>query len=104
MLIRPDIRHSTPMFWVRGDNTPFSAPVHRRGIEKCSGDSKPDHWLNDYLTAAEMANGEMGNTLLYVPLCLTSSAHTWHNDVKPNSIHSLADFEAKFINNFEGTH
>lgn len=58
---------------------PFPTPFIVRGVEKYSGDSKPDHWLNDYLMAVEMVNGDIGNALHYVPLCLTGSARSWLN-------------------------
>lgn len=51
-----------------------------------------------------MANGDIGNALHYVPLCLTGSARAWLNGLQPNSIYSWADFEMAFINNFKGTY
>lgn len=29
---------------------PFPKQFHVRGINKNSGETKPEHWLNDYLT------------------------------------------------------
>lgn len=75
-----------------------------RGVDKYSGDSKPDHWLNDYLTAVDMAGGDIGNALRYVPLCLTWSARTLLNGIPPSTIREWADFEQAFINNVEGTY
>ena len=83
---------------------PFPQPFVVRGIEKYSGDTKPDHWLNDYLTAVEMANGDIGNALRHIPLCLTGHARSWLSGLPPNSIHNWADFEHVFLNNFEGTY
>lgn len=81
---------------------PFPQPFVARGVEKYSGDMKPDHWLNDYLTAVEMANGDIGNDLRHIPLCLIGHAHSWLSGLPPNSIHDWADFEYAFLNNFEG--
>lgn len=83
---------------------PFPQPFIVWGVKKYSSDTKPDHWLNDYLTAIEMANGDIGNALRHVPLCLTGSTHSWLNGLPPNSIHTWADFEREFLNNFEGTY
>lgn len=74
------------------------------GVEKYSGETKPDHWLNDYLTAIEMANGDIANALRHIPLCLTGHVRSWLNGLPPNSIHNWADFEHVFLNNFEGTY
>lgn len=51
-----------------------------------------------------MENSDIGNDLRYVPLCLTGSVCLWLNRIQPNSIHTVADFEIVFINNFEGTY
>lgn len=83
---------------------PFPNPFIVRGLDKYSGDLKLDHWLNDYLTAVDMAGGNIGNAIRYVPLCLTELAHTWLNGLPPGSIHTWTDFKAAFINNFEGTY
>ena len=53
---------------------PFPQPFVIRGVEKYSGDTKPDHWLNDYLTAVEMANGDIGNARRHIP-CASLGTH-----------------------------
>lgn len=75
-----------------------------RGIEKYSGDTKPDLWLSDYLTAIEMVRGDIGNALRHVPICLSGSARSWLDELPTNSIHTWVDFEHQFLNNFEGTY
>lgn len=65
---------------------PPTLVVH--GVEKYSGDTKSDHWLNDYLTMVEMANRDIGNALRHIPLCLTGHVHSWLSGLPPNSIHN----------------
>lgn len=83
---------------------PFPKPFIIRGIQKYFDDSKPDHWLSDYLMEVDKANGNIGNALRYVPLCLTCSARTWLNGLPLNSIHTWSAFKTAFLNNFEGTY
>ena len=65
---------------------PFPQPFIMRGVEKYSGNTKPDHWLNDYLTAIEMANGDISNALRQIPLCLPGHARSWLSGLPRNSI------------------
>lgn len=83
---------------------PFPKPFIVCSMDKYSGDAKLDHWLSDYLTAIDMAGGDMGNALRYLPLRLTGSARTWLNGLPPSTIHDWMDFEEAFINNFEGAY
>ena len=83
---------------------PFPQPFIVLGVGKYPGDTKPDHWLNDYLTAIKMANGDIDNALRHIPLCLTGHARSWLSGLPPNSIHTWANFEHAFLNNFEGTY
>lgn len=66
----------------------FPQPLIVRGIEKYSSDTKPDHWLRDYLTAIEMTHDNISNVVRHMPLCLTGSACSWFNGLPPNSIHT----------------
>lgn len=62
---------------------PFLKPFIACGVDKYSGDLKPDHCLSDYLTVVDMAGGDMGNVIRYVPLCLTESTRRWLNGLLP---------------------
>lgn len=82
----------------------FPQPFIVRGVEKYSGDMKPNLWLNDYLTFVELAQGDQGNTLCHVTSCLSGLTRSWLDGIPPNSIHNWVDFEHEFLNSFEGTY
>lgn len=96
--------HCPPCFGYEVITHPFPQSFIVRDVEKYSGDAKANQWLNDYLTLIEMANGDIGNALRHIPLCLTGSVRSWLSGLPPNSIHTWADFEHEFLNNFKGTY
>lgn len=95
---------ASPCFGYEVITHPFPRPFIMHSMDKYSGDAKPDHWLSDYLTDVDMAEGGMGNALWYVPLCLTESARTWLNGLPPHTIYYWMDFEEALLHNFEWTY
>ena len=75
-----------------------------RETRKYNGNTKPEDWINDYLTAVFVAGGDRNWAARYVPQMLEGTARIWLNNLKPGSIRCWADFEDAFKANFTSTY
>ena len=75
-----------------------------RGTKTYNGSTKPQDWLNDYVTAVNVAGGNRRWAVRYVPQMLEGPARIWLNNLPPKSIQCWLDFEDAFNSNFTSTY
>lgn len=73
-----------------------------RHVEKYNGKANQEHWLSDYLTAVQLANGDDFHAIKHLPLMLTGSARAWLNSLAPNLSFVSPDLHEAFLMNFQG--
>ena len=57
-----------------------------RETRRYDGNTKPEDWINDYLTAVFVAGGDRNWAARYVPQMLEGTARIWLNNLAPGSI------------------
>ncbi len=72
-------------------------------MNKFTGESKPDTWLEDYRGAVQIGGGNDEVAMKHLPLMLEGSARAWLNQLAPSSIYTWEDLSRVFVTTFEGT-
>ena len=84
------------------------APGHKfelpRSMKSYNGTTKPEDWLENYVTAVDIAGGNRRWAVRYVPQMLEGAARLWLNNLPENSIDCWLDFSDAFITNFTSTY
>ena len=75
-----------------------------RGQKTYNGSTRPDDWLNDYVSAVHIAGGNRHWAMRYIPRMLEGPARIWLNNLEAESIEGWLDFEAAFNSNFSSTY
>ena len=75
-----------------------------RGTKTYDGSTKPEDWLNDYVSAVHIAGGNRRWAMRYIPRMLEGPARIWLNNLKRDSILGWPDFEEVFNSNFSSTY
>ena len=57
------------------------------GVNKFTGESKPDTWLEDYRVAVQIGGGNDGVAMKHLPLMLEGSARAWLTQLASNNIY-----------------
>ena len=73
------------------------------GVNKFTGKSKPNTWLEDYRVDMRIGGGNDDVAMKHLPLMLGGSARAWLNQLAPGSIYSWQELARVFIQTFEGT-
>ena len=61
------------------------------GVNKFTGESKPDTWLEDYRVAVQIGGDNDEVAMRHLPLMLEGSARAWLNQLAPGSIYTWED-------------
>lgn len=75
-----------------------------KGTRTYDGSTKPEDWLEDYVTAVHVAGGNHRWAVRYVPQMLVGPARIWLNNLPEGSINCWIDFEEAFVSNFTSTY
>ena len=75
-----------------------------RGTKMYDGSTKPEDWLNDYVSVVHIAGGNRRRAMRYIPRMLEGPARIWLNDLKKDNILGWLDFEELFNSNFCSTY
>ena len=75
-----------------------------RGQKTYNGSTKPEDWLNDYVSIVHIAGGNRRWAMRYIPRMLEGPARIWLNNLKAGSILGWPDFEEAFNTNFSSTY
>jgi hypothetical protein len=73
------------------------------GLNKFTGESKPETWLDDYRVAVQIGGGNDNIAMKHLSLMLDGSARAWLNQLAPSSIYCWEDLARVFVKTFEGT-
>ena len=82
-------------------NRAFELP---RKLKTYDGSTKPEDWLESYLLAMEIAQGNRRWAVRYIPQMLEGPARIWLNNLPEDSINDWLDFERAFVSNFTSTY
>ena len=72
-------------------------------MNKFTGESKPETWLEDYRVAVQIGGGNDEVAMKHLPLMLEGSARAWLNQLAPSNIYTWEDLSRVFVRTFEGT-
>ena len=75
-----------------------------RGTKTYDGNTRPEDWLSDYVSAMSIAGENRRWALRYIPCMLEGPVKISLNSLKPNSIEGWVDFEDLFNSNFSSTY
>ena len=75
-----------------------------RTAKTYDGSTRPEDWLENYLTAVHVAAGNRRWAVRYVPQMLEGPARLWLNNLPEGSVDCWLDFEEAFVNNFTSTY
>ena len=73
-------------------------------MKSYNGTTKPEDWLENYVTAVDIAGGNRRWAVRYIPQMLEGAARLWLNNLPENSIEHWLDFSDAFITNFTSTY
>ena len=74
------------------------------GPETYDDRTKPEDWLNDYVSPVHITGGNRRWAMRYIPRMLEGPARIWLNNLKENSIEVWLDFKEAFTSNFSSTY
>jgi hypothetical protein len=72
-------------------------------LHKYDGKQDPVQWFCLYSTAINVVGGDTSTKVLYFPIVLEPTPHSWLESLKPKSIHSWEDFKEVFVDNSQGS-
>ena len=75
-----------------------------RGVRTYNGSTKPEDWLDDYVTAVYIASGNKRWAVRLIPQMLEGPARLWLNNLPEGSINTWPEFQKAFHSNFSSTY
>lgn len=75
-----------------------------RSTKMYDGSTRPEDWLQNYLTAVNIAGRNRRWAVRYIPQMLEGPVRLWLNNLLKNSIDCWLDFFDAFITNFTSTY